>query len=463
VSEINILTFVGPQAAEPLQRRAPDFTAKTGVKVNVITVPNSDLYQKALTDMATGTNSYDGFLFAPSWIVDFAPAGYITDLTDWAKNDPELAWDDVGPFFQEFNSYDGKIYSLPVDGDFHMMYYRSDLLAKDNLEAPKTWDDYLEVAKFYQGKDLNGDGETDYGSCISKAKGQQAYWFIYTVAAPYIQSQGTSQGVFFDTETMEPLVDNDAFKRALEVYNETTQYGPPDELNLGVGDTRGLFLSGRCALSLDWGDIGTLALDKTQSKVQGITGSSITPGSKQVLDRATGALVDCDATTCPYAVDGVNYAPFAAFGGWAGAVNAAVDPAVQRATYDFFAYMSGPAQSNEDVTVGKTGYNPFRKSQFENLDLWLKAGFTDAEAKDYLGAIGNSLNNPNMVDDLRIPANHQYQQEELDRIISSYLAGEMDTDTAAKTLFDAWESITEKEGRDSQLTAYRATIGATNK
>src|SRR5688500_1462087 len=73
VDEITILTFVGPQVAEPLQRRAPDFTAKTGIKVNVVTVPNSDLYQKALTDMATGTNSYDGFLFAPSWIVDFAP------------------------------------------------------------------------------------------------------------------------------------------------------------------------------------------------------------------------------------------------------------------------------------------------------------------------------------------------------------------------------------------------------
>src|SRR5687768_12350626 len=50
VDEITILTFVGPQVAEPLQRRAPDFTAKTGIKVNVVTVPNSDLYQKALTD-----------------------------------------------------------------------------------------------------------------------------------------------------------------------------------------------------------------------------------------------------------------------------------------------------------------------------------------------------------------------------------------------------------------------------
>jgi multiple sugar transport system substrate-binding protein len=456
VDEITILTFVGPQVAEPLQRRAPDFTAETGIKVNVVTVPNSDLYQKALTDMATGTNSYDGFLFAPSWIVDFAPAGYLTDLTDWVNEDQTLKWDDVAPFFRDFNSYDGRVYSMPLDGDFHMMYYRSDLIDT----PPATWDEYLEVAAEFQGQDLNDDGEPDYGSCISKAKAQQAYWFIYTVAGPYIQSQGSSEGAFFDLETMEPLVNNEAFKRALEVYKETGDYGPPDELNLGVGDTRGLFLSGRCALALDWGDIGTLALDETQSKVRGITGSSITPGSTQVLDRATGELVDCDETTCPYAIDGVNYAPFAAFGGWAGAVNAAQDEAVQRATYEFFAYMVAPEQGNVDVTIGASGYNPYRISQFEEMQPWLDAGFTEDEAAAYLGAIKESLDSPNMILDLRVPGNHEYQQVELDRIIASYLAGELTTDEAAQELFDAWEAITEDMGRDAQLAAYLATIGA---
>jgi ABC-type glycerol-3-phosphate transport system substrate-binding protein len=85
---VNLLTFVGPQVAEPLQRRGPDFTELTGATINVITVPNSELYQKALTDMATGTNAYDAFLFAPSWIVDFAPAGYIEDLTPHIEADP---------------------------------------------------------------------------------------------------------------------------------------------------------------------------------------------------------------------------------------------------------------------------------------------------------------------------------------------------------------------------------------
>ena len=55
------------------------------------------------------------------------------------------------------------IYSLPLDGDMHMVYYRKDVFQANGLAAPKTWDDYLAAAKALQGKDLNGDGEADYG------------------------------------------------------------------------------------------------------------------------------------------------------------------------------------------------------------------------------------------------------------------------------------------------------------
>ena len=56
---VNIMTFTGPQIAEPLQRHAPEFEKTTGAKVNVITVPFSDLYTKLLTDWSSGTNSVD--------------------------------------------------------------------------------------------------------------------------------------------------------------------------------------------------------------------------------------------------------------------------------------------------------------------------------------------------------------------------------------------------------------------
>ncbi len=193
--------------------------------------------------------------------------------------------------------------------------------------------------------------------------------------------------------------------------------------------------------------------------MQDLVGAVILPGSRRVLDRETGKLVDCNATTCPHAVNGVNHAPFAAFGGWSGAINAAGDQRVKDAAYDFFSYMSQPAQANVDVTIGITGFNPSRISQFESLDLWIKAGMSESAAKNYLGAIAASLNSPNMVLDLRVPQNQRYQQVVLDTSIARLLAGEIDKKQAMKAIEDGWNEITDELGRSDQLKAYRASLG----
>jgi multiple sugar transport system substrate-binding protein len=169
--------------------------------------------------------------------------------------------------------------------------------------------------------------------------------------------------------------------------------------------------------------------------------------------------VACDATTCPNAVDGVNHAPFAAFGGWGGGINAHADAKVKDAAFAFLSYMTQPAQSNVDVTIGKTGFNPYRASQFKNMDFWLKAGMSEAAAKSYLGAIEQSLDSPNMVLDLRIPQNQRYEQVVLDTSIARMLAGELSIDATMKTITDGWNEITDEIGRDSQLAAYKATLG----
>ncbi len=270
---------------------------------------------------------------------------------------------------------------------------------------------------------------------------------------------------------MTPLFGpNDAMTLALQTYKKTMDFGPPDEINLGVGDTRGLFTTGRCALTMDWGDIGPLS---TGTYVADKFAATITPGWKQVLDRSSGKLVDCDATTCPDAVDGVNYAPFASFGGWSGAINAYAvdsntDPAhvadlkqKQDAAFSFLSYMSAPAQSSVDVTLGKTGFNPYRTSQFTNLQPWLDSGMSQTAVDNYLGAIKASLNSPNMVLDMRIPLTKQYQQDVLDSQVSSYLAGEQDEATTEQGIADGWNQITDSAtgGKDAQLAAYVASLG----
>ena len=110
-----------------------------------------------------------------------------------------------------------------------------------------------------------------------------------------------------------------------------------------------------------------------------------------------------------------------------------------------------------DVTIGITGFNPYRTSQFENLDLWIKAGMSEAAAEIYLGAIQASLNSPNMVLDLRVPQNQRYQQIVLDTAIHRALAGETTPDEAITEIVTGWDEITEELGKDDQQAAYKAT------
>ncbi|HLY28905.1 MAG TPA: hypothetical protein VKQ72_21340, partial [Aggregatilineales bacterium] len=71
-----------------------------------------------------------------------------------------------------------------------------------------------------------------------------------------------------------------------------------------------------------------------------------------------------------------------------------------------------------------------------------------------------SLNNPNMMLDLRVPKNQQYEQVIVDQVLSSFIAGEYKSSAdAASDLYDKWEALTNQLGRDTQKTAYIATLG----
>ena len=443
-----------------VERRTREFEELTGARVNMFTFPMKDVFASMQQEFANKTNKYDVVVFSPKWMTDFVKPGYLENLTARVQADRQLEWDDVAPFFRNFiATYKDQIYGVPMDGNFHMVYYRTDLFEKAELESPRTWDDYLAIAKQFHGQDLNGDGIADYGSCIPKKPKSLNHQFFWSVASPFLQSQGTEEGGFFDPETMKPLVNNQAFALALDIYKETMKYAPPNELSLGVDEARALFLTGRCALTLDWGDMGTLAIDPAISKVRDKVGASILPGSKEVLDRTTGKLVACDKFTCPYAIDGVNHAPYAATAGWVGGINAAAKGEVKDAGYALISYISQPAQSNVDVTIGITGFNPYRISQFTNREAWLEAGMEEETVTKYLGGISVSLNNPNMVLELRIPENALYQRTLLDNALASFLTGQITRDETMEQIEREWEKVTNQMGRDSQLESYRDSLG----
>ena len=157
----------------------------------------------------------------PQWMGDFVDARLPGGPDARIAADPSIQWDDVAPFFRDFSAtYNGKTYTIPLDGDFHMAYYRTDLLEEAGMEPPKTWDDYLAIAETFNGKDLNGDGKADYGSCIAKKRNAQSYWFITSIAGTSSRRKGTGQGAFFDTDDDEAAGQQRRLSQALQIYIE---------------------------------------------------------------------------------------------------------------------------------------------------------------------------------------------------------------------------------------------------
>lgn len=458
---VNVLTRPGYVIAGPLIERGKDFEKMTGAKIAVTEVPFAEIFPKIQNDWATGTNSIDVGVFAAGWGVELDAAGLLEDLDPYIAKDDKIKMDDIAPYFREFGQkVGGKTKLLMVDGDFQMVYYRSDVLKEAGLAPPVTWEDYLDVASKIHGMDMNGDGTADYGSCIFKKRNAQSYFAIQTFAAPIVQTQGTGQGFHFDNATMKPLINNAGWKKAFELYKETGKYGPPEELNMDIGDTRAIFKAGRCGLLVEWGDPGTLQLDDDAAAIKGKLFAIAAIGSREVLDRTTGKLVPASADSAPHSIDGVNYAPFAAFGGWAGAVNKGADDRTKAAAYAFLSHMNQPEQSGVDVTIGATGYNPYRVSQLANIDLWVNAGMPRALAENYLGAINSALGNLNMASDMKIPGAQNYTGVVLDTELARYLAGEISVDEALANIEEGWEDITEDFGRDEQIAAQALALGS---
>ncbi|MEA5542765.1 extracellular solute-binding protein [Limnoraphis robusta Tam1] len=445
----------GNGITEPIINHAAYFEALTGVQIKIITAPFDLLYQEILNDFRKDIHNYHVVIVPSQWKMDYVRQGYLLNLTEWVKADSAIEWEDISLFFREYSAtYDGGIYAIPLDGDILTLYYRSDILEREGITPPRTWNEYLELARRVHNQDLNNDGEADYGSCLVRTP-QTNPRMLWAVAGSFLQSQGTQQGAFFDRETMKPLVNNAAFAEALAIYQEAIAYGPAQkgDENLSVTEMRLLFLSGRCAFMIDWGNLATLAVE-SNSPIKNLVGTAILPGSSQVLDRETGQLVSCDSSICPYSDDGVNHAPYAAQSGWVGTVNAALDEKTQAAAYAFLSYISQPKQSNIDVMFSKTEFNPYRISQLTNSQVWIEAGMNPQVARQYLNAIYSNFESQNIVVDLSIPQYEVYKQDILHPILIDFLNQEISVSETMIKIESGWEKKTDELGRESQRKAY---------
>jgi multiple sugar transport system substrate-binding protein len=228
-------------------------------------------------------------------------------------------------------------------------------------------------------------------------------------------------------------------------------------LSMSVGDTRAGMCNGDAALAIDWGDIGVMSVSPSTSKIIGQCGFGQVPGANTVWDRQSQAWVDATwSTTMDHTGKPINQIPMLSFGGWCGFISKTASNVA--AAFDFLKYMNSPAVSLKDVLgPGDTGFNPYRKSHLTNIAAWVGDGFTQTDATAYLGAIERNISDPNAMVDLKIPGSAQYT-EVIDINTTSALAKEISPTEACTNIFNQWQEITDKFGRDKQKAAYHEML-----
>lgn len=452
--EITATTQTGPYIASALQMAAEGWQEKTCGTVKVVEFPWSELYPKIVTTLSSGDDAFDVIAFAPAWAPDFTP--YLTEMP--AKYQQGDDWMDIAPVYREaLMVWEGKILSQTMDGDVHTYTYRIDLFEDEankaafkekfgyDLAIPQTWDQYLDIAEYFQS-----DVEGVSGTAEAFRRGGQQFWFFFSHAAAYTNHPDNPGSMFFDPETMDAQINNPGWVRGLEEYIRASKLAPPAALNFSFGEVNASFAGGKVAQSIGWGDTGVIAADPEQSTVSGNVGSAVLPSAKEVWNHVSG---EWDS------YDEVLNTPFMAFGGWQAAVPQS--SAKQDAAWDFISFLSSPEVSGQAAVTGGTGVNPYRISHTTNMERWASI-FSEREAAEYLGAQQASVTADNIALDMRLPGYFSYT-EILEIELSKALAGDVSPQEALDTVAEGWNELTEDFGRDSQLVAYRASMGLSAK
>jgi multiple sugar transport system substrate-binding protein len=127
-------------------------------KINLTVIPDNQMVSKLATGVKAGEVP-DAISFDLIYMPDFMRAGFLTDITDQMKADPDFA--KVAPAFTNLATYKDRIYGTGFTPDVSILIYNKDLFRKAGLDPdkpPKSLDQIHEAAKKIRalGPDIYG-------------------------------------------------------------------------------------------------------------------------------------------------------------------------------------------------------------------------------------------------------------------------------------------------------------------
>ncbi|MBI3962729.1 MAG: extracellular solute-binding protein [Deinococcus sp.] len=451
----------------PIYQVRPAWEELTGAKLNIVEIPLGEAFPQVFADLQLGTGQFDGFIVGADWYGDLVEGDFVVPVDTYFDNPGFPTWDRSGfpPSLQTLYTWGGRWYGTLNDSDGQVLYYRRDILTDPAIQAeyqaatgralvvpPPTWDDVLSIARFLNGRDLNGDGEGDSGVVLHLKVNAQGLFHFISLAVPFVVTR-PNQPFWFDPDTMDPIINSPGHVRALEFLIELSQYGPAAQVGWDLGEGWDYFLRGRAAFVFSWGDVGSLVQIPERSDIKGKLGASILPGVREVYDTASGQFV---------AVDPPNVVGNTTGGSWHGMISVLTpNPDV---VYHLWATQATRSFSLWNVRQGWTGVDPGMAWHFvppygnASLEAYLSQGWNADDIVEYHRAYRDNYFAPLNLSFLRIPGAFEYRQS-LDQNLSKAESGQLTPQEALDLTFAQWQETTDRLGRDRQRAIYRASLG----
>ena len=240
-----------------------EFTAHTGIEVEVEIVPLEQVLQKATADAKGKLGANDLYYLDQSWTALFSgdtidPREYYARKRDLAL--PDFDWDDFSkPLMRGISTYKDKLIGIPFDIPIFTLMYRRDLFDKHHLKVPTTMAEYMETVK---ALDAAERGNGIYGTTGQLKAGH------YSLNCDWTAWLWANGGSVFGKDGLFSGGDEDGL-RGLAYMLELVKHMPP-QATTWTWDGEGQSIrQGQAAMVLSWGELFP-SFDGPDSKVVGL-------------------------------------------------------------------------------------------------------------------------------------------------------------------------------------------------
>ena len=249
--------------ANALVELSKDFTAKTGIGMKFEFVPWTNYADRFLNELNSHGTLCDLIIGDSQWIGGAAENGQYVKLNDFFEKEG-ISMDDYMPAtvvgYSEWPKNTPNYWALPAMGDAVGWTYRKDWFARPEIQkefkakygrdlaVPKTLDELRDIAKFFQGREI--DGKKVYGASIYTERGSEG---ITMGVSNYLYDYGFKYQDPKKPYAMDGFVNSPGAVKGLEAYKELYKCcTPPGASNSYMSEGLDAFKSGQVALQMNF-------------------------------------------------------------------------------------------------------------------------------------------------------------------------------------------------------------------